>query len=158
MGHSQHSDRDRDRPPSQSAPATRLESEAPHMTDVDTNNTRPDGDDEEDGLVVVESTADIPRFANEDEEHQFWSTHVPSEAMLAAARADPAFDRVRHLLPTPRGTTISLRLEGDVLSELRRVADRRGIGYQTLIKRFIIVGLHEERKGGMTSKAGLLDQ
>jgi predicted DNA binding CopG/RHH family protein len=118
------------------------------MTDSDTKRMRPDGDDEEDGLAVVESTADIPRFANEEEEHQFWSTHVPSEAMLAAARADPAFDKVRNLLPAARGTTISLRLEGDVLSELRRVAERRGIGYQTLIKRFIIVGLHEERKAG----------
>ncbi len=34
-------------------------------------------------LIPVESPDDIPDFANEDEEHEFWSTHSFGELLLA---------------------------------------------------------------------------
>jgi len=35
-----------------------------------------------DDLIPVESLDDIPTFANEDEEHEFWSTHSFGEGLL----------------------------------------------------------------------------
>jgi CopG antitoxin of type II toxin-antitoxin system len=108
------------------------------------------GDDDDDGLTVVGADDRIPPFANEAEEHVFWSTHAPSSARMAAARANPAFAAVEGRLPPVRLATgtasISLRIERDVLADVRALAAQRGIAYQTLLKRFIIERLYEERK------------
>lgn len=41
------------------------------------NHTQPEPeDDENDGLTVFERLEEIPKFANEDEEDDFWATHT----------------------------------------------------------------------------------
>ncbi len=53
-------------------------------------------DTRRDDLIPVESVADIPRFANEDEEAEFWSTHSFGEGILN--QMGPLDD----VLPPPR--------------------------------------------------------
>ena len=58
-------------------------------------------------------------------------------------RPAPGVDR----RPPPRraaSSRISIRFEADVLHRLRRLAAARGIGYQTLLKRYIVERLYEE--------------
>jgi hypothetical protein len=50
----------------------------------------------DDVLIPVESLDDIPSFANEDEEHEFWSTHSFGEVLLD--QMGPLDD----VLPPPR--------------------------------------------------------
>jgi hypothetical protein len=99
----------------------------------------------DDGLQLVERPEDIPAFRNEAEERVFWETHVFGRGMLEhmrpAREVDPG-------LPPPRmlSRSVTIRLNADVLYRLRRLAAARGIGYQTLLKQFIVERLHDEEQ------------
>ena len=101
---------------------------------------------DEEGFILVYSEDDIPEFESEREEHEFWNTHVFSEEFIdqAVARGDevPA-PRTRE---RKRSTSTSLRLGEDTLKRLRRLARKKGKGYQTLLKEFVVERLYEEEK------------
>jgi uncharacterized protein (DUF4415 family) len=99
-------------------------------------------------LIPVESLDDIPAFANEDEEAEFWSTHSFGEGLLE--QMGPIEDGI---LPPPRARTrpIAVRFDDDVIQRLREVARLKGKGYQTLLKEFVVERLYEEEK-----RAGLV--
>jgi predicted DNA binding CopG/RHH family protein len=71
----------------------------------------------------------IPDFSNEDEERAFWATH-DSAANLDWSQARPAVPA--RLKPSTK--TISLRLPESMLNELRLLANKRDVPYQSLIK------------------------
>jgi hypothetical protein len=95
---------------------------------------------------------EIPTFKTEDEEDAFWSTHEPGPGMLEEFRGVPAAGD--GVLPPAREQTIlrahtrnlSVRFDLDTLNRLRRVAKKKGIGYQTLLKQFVGERLYEEEK------------
>jgi len=88
------------------------------------------------------SLEEIPRNMNEDETAEFWSTHAMSEELLEASILEDEDD-----LPRRGGTkSISIRLEQDLLSRLQKMAKRKHIGYQTLMKHFLIERMYEEEK------------
>src|SRR5215208_4057968 len=94
-------------------------------------------------MKVVQSSEEIPQFANEAEEAEFWATHSLSEAFLA--KMDPLPEDV--LPPArPRTQPISLRLDSDVLERVRALAETKHKGYQTLMKEFVVERLYEEEK------------
>lgn len=73
--------------------------------------------------------------------------------LLGGARAGRASPRghgpaPEGLLPPsrPRTRAISLRLDEDLLRRLKAVARRKGKGYQTLLKEFVLERLYEEEK------------
>ncbi len=110
----------------------------------------------EDGLIVVRSKAEIPtHFANEDEEAAWWETHDldPEAFPLTGIENNPRLrqlqDRIRASRVRDTGTTaINIRLETDVLERLKTLAAGRGLGYQTLLKRFVVERLYEEERRG----------
>jgi len=71
----------------------------------------------------------IPDFGSEDEDRAFWATHDSTD-YLDWSRAKPAVPS--RLKPSTK--TISLRLPESVLNELRRLANKRDVPYQSLIK------------------------
>ncbi len=74
----------------------------------------------------------IPKFENEDEEREFWATH-DSTNYLDWSKAEPAvFPKLK-----PSTKTISLRLSESMLNEIRLLANKRDIPYQSLIKVFL---------------------
>ena len=74
----------------------------------------------------------IPKFENEDEEREFWATHDSTD-YLDWSQAGPAmFPKLK-----PSTKTISLRLSESMLNELRLLANKRDIPYQSLIKVFL---------------------
>lgn len=99
-----------------------------------------------DGLELLEDLRDIPTFSTEDEEAAYWATHTLGDGLLARMR--PARE-VDPQLPPPRAASspITVRFDADVLYRLRKLAVARGIGYQTLLKRFVIERLREEERG-----------
>jgi uncharacterized protein (DUF4415 family) len=94
-------------------------------------------------MKEVQSLEEIPQFASEDEEAEFWATHALSEELLA--KMEPLSEEV--LPPTrPRTQPISLRLDSHVLERLRALAETKNKGYQTLMKEFVVERLYEEEK------------
>ena len=94
-------------------------------------------------MDVVEQLEDVPAFVTEDEEHRFWATHTLSESLLD--RMEPVEDG---FLPPPRPRTkpVPIRFSDDVIQRAKALAARRHIGYQTLLKEFVVERLYEEEK------------
>jgi predicted DNA binding CopG/RHH family protein len=74
----------------------------------------------------------IPEFSNEAEERRFWETH-DSTGYVDWSSARPA--RFPNLKPSTE--TISLRLPAGLLADLKALANKQDVPYQSLLKVFL---------------------
>ncbi len=74
----------------------------------------------------------VPKFKNEDKEREFWATHSSLD-YFDTRRAK------RVILPNlkPSVKTISLRLPEMMSEELKLLANKRDVPYQSLLKMFL---------------------
>jgi predicted DNA binding CopG/RHH family protein len=84
----------------------------------------------------------IPRFESEDEEREYWASHDSTEHIPWRRAKPSSFPRLR---PTTR--TISLRLPDPLLENLKMLANKRDVPYQSLLKIFLAERVEEELKG-----------
>lgn len=94
-------------------------------------------------MQEIHSWDEVPAFQNEDEEHEFWSTHSLGEEILEQMGPIP-----EGVLPPPRASTspTAVRFDRDILRRLKALAAKKGKGYQTLLKEFVVERLYEEEK------------
>jgi predicted DNA binding CopG/RHH family protein len=81
----------------------------------------------------------IPEFENENEERQFWADHDSTEYLDWREAKRAIFPNLK-----PSTKTISLRLPESMLDELRQLANKRDIPYQSLIKIFLRERIDQE--------------
>lgn len=81
------------------------------------------------------------KFKTEDEEREFWATHSPLD-FFDTANAKKAF--FPNLRPSLR--SISIRLPEDMLDELKILANKKDVPYQSLVKMYLAWGIHAERR------------
>lgn len=83
----------------------------------------------------------MPKFRSEDEEREFWATHDSTEH-IDWKKAK------RVVLPNlkPSLKTISLRLPEAMIEELKLLANKRDVPYQSLLKIFLSEKIAEELK------------
>jgi len=81
----------------------------------------------------------IPEFKNEDQEHQFWAAHDSTEYLDWQGTNRAVFPNLKSSTKT-----ISLRLPESMLAELRQLANKRDIPYQSLIKAFLRERIDQE--------------
>jgi predicted DNA binding CopG/RHH family protein len=74
----------------------------------------------------------VPAFANEREEREFWETHDASPFVDWDKARVAVFPNLR-----PSTESISLRLPTALLSELKALANKRDVPYQSLLKVFL---------------------
>lgn len=74
----------------------------------------------------------IPKFKTEEEIAAFWDAHDFTDYI---EDTEPADDVV---FVKPKKGTISIRLEEDRIKELKRIANKIGLGYTSLIRSWII--------------------
>lgn len=77
-------------------------------------------------------TKQMPKFSGEEEEREFWATHDSTEYIDWSQAERVVFP---HLKPSTK--TISLRLPESMLNELRLLANKRDVPYQSLIKIYL---------------------
>lgn len=82
---------------------------------------------------------EIPIFKSEEEEREFWANHDSSEYLDWKKSKKVVFHNLK-----PSTKTISLRLPEHVLDELKMLAHKRDVPYQSLIKMFLKDRLNEE--------------
>lgn len=91
-------------------------------------------------------TKKLPKFKDEIAEREFWSDHNSTEYV--------DWDSAKRvLLPNlkPSQKTISLRLPEMMLAELKRLANKRDIPYQSLLKIFLAERIEEEARRSRAS-------
>ena len=84
---------------------------------------------------------EIPKFRTETEERRFWAGHDSTE-YLNWSKGRPV--TMANLRPTLK--TISLRLPAALIAELKVLANRRDVPYQSLLKTFLAERVREEWK------------
>ena len=83
---------------------------------------------------------EIPHFDNEDEEREFWATHDSTEYIdWDKAEKNPVFLRLK-----PSTRPVSIRLPEALIAELKMLANKRDIPYQSLMKTFLAEKVREE--------------
>ncbi len=83
----------------------------------------------------------VPTFNNEEEEFEFWSTHDSTEYVDWSKAARASFLSLK-----PSTRTISLRLPAWLLDELKVLANKQDIPYQSLLKIYLSERIAQERK------------
>ena len=81
----------------------------------------------------------IPKFKNEDEEREFWATHDATDYLDSFEPIDLQFPNLK---PTTR--TISIRLPESMINQLKNLANKRDVPYQSLLKILLGEKLREE--------------
>ena len=81
----------------------------------------------------------IPEFKNEDEEREFWSKHDSTEYLDWSKAKKVAFPNLK-----PSVKTISIRLPEMMLEELKLLANKRDVPYQSLLKIFLAERIEAE--------------
>lgn len=87
----------------------------------------------------------IPRFRSEDQEREFWATHDFTEYFDFTRAERVVFPNLR-----PSTRTISLRLPEGLLADLKVLANRLDVPYQSLMKVYLAESVMREMRDGKT--------
>jgi len=82
----------------------------------------------------------VPKFKSEDEERRFWATADSTEFVDW-----PSGKRRKLIGLKPSMRTISLRLPVAMIEDLKMLANRRDVPYQSLLKVFLAERIARER-------------
>jgi len=83
----------------------------------------------------------IPRFETEEQERDFWETHSPLDFMDASTARTGVFPDLK-----PSLKSISIRLPEDMLEELKILAHKKDVPYQSLAKMYLSREILQERR------------
>ena len=81
----------------------------------------------------------IPEFKNEEDERQFWAEHDSTEYVDWSKAKRGVFPNLK-----PSTKTISLRLPESMLEELKLLANKNDVPYQSLVKVFLSERIESE--------------
>ncbi|MCH8076284.1 MAG: BrnA antitoxin family protein [SAR324 cluster bacterium] len=81
----------------------------------------------------------IPKFKSEDEEREFWAAHDSTEYVDWKKTKRVVLASLK-----PSLKTISLRLPESMIEELKLLAHKRDVPYQSLLKIFLSEKIREE--------------
>ncbi len=85
------------------------------------------------------TSKEVPNLTTEEEERTFWAAHDSTE-FVDWDNAEAAV--LPHLKPSTK--SISLRLPESMLNQLRMIANKRDVPYQSLIKLFLMERIEQE--------------
>ena len=83
----------------------------------------------------------IPEFKSEDAEREFWAKADSSDYLDWSSAKRMKFPRLK-----PTLKTISLRLPVSMIEDLKILANRRDVPYQSLLKVFLAERIAAERR------------
>jgi len=90
----------------------------------------------------------LPKFKSEKQQRDFWAKVDSTEYVDWDAATRVVLPELK-----PSQKTISLRLPAMMLAEIKRLANKRDVPYQSLMKVFIAERLAEELRGSNSSTA-----
>jgi predicted DNA binding CopG/RHH family protein len=84
----------------------------------------------------------VPKFRSEEDERKFWAKNDSTEFIDWQDGQRRKFPRLK-----PSSRTISLRLPVSMIEDLKILANKRDVPYQSLLKVFLAERLEKERRG-----------
>lgn len=90
-----------------------------------------------DDLAVVRAWKDVPAFESEEQEGAYWARHQLDARLMQVSI---------HRNDVRESTTITLRFDPRMLSRIKRIARRRYLNYQSMIKQWLSERMEQEMK------------
>jgi predicted DNA binding CopG/RHH family protein len=96
----------------------------------------------------------VPRFSNESDEADWWASPAGREfvkrraSIVQAEGVKPRGSSLVAKINRKSTVQIALRLPEADLTQARKIAERKGLGYQTLLKMLVHEGLAREARRG----------
>jgi len=81
--------------------------------------------------------SELPRFESEEDEARYWSEHQLDGRLMQSSMHRP---------DVRESTTITLRFDPRMLSRIKRIARRRYLNYQSMIKQWLSERMEQEMK------------
>ena len=81
----------------------------------------------------------IPKFENEDAEREFWASHDSTDYVDWSTSKNIVMPNLK-----PTLKTISIRLPEIMIEELKLIANKRDVPYQSLMKMFLAEKVEQE--------------
>jgi predicted DNA binding CopG/RHH family protein len=89
----------------------------------------------------VKKLKPLPVFKSQEEEREFWATHDSMDYVDWSKAERVVFPNLK-----PSARTISLRLPETMIENLKLLANKRDVPYQSLLKTFLAERLKEEMR------------
>jgi predicted DNA binding CopG/RHH family protein len=90
-----------------------------------------------DELPAIQSWREVPSFETGEAEARFWEAH----------QVDPRLMQMSiHRSDVRESTTITLRFDPRMLSRIKRIARRRYLNYQSMIKQWLSERMEQEMR------------
>lgn len=83
----------------------------------------------------------IPRFKNIQQEAQFWDTHDTTDYIDWSKAEETIFSNLK-----PSTESISIRLPSSLLANIKNIANKKDVPYQSLMKIFLSERIKQELK------------
>ena len=94
--------------------------------------------------MTNKKTATVPKFKSESEEATWWDTHPD----FIADQFERAAKEGRLIRGVPKSQSVTIRFPAKDVETARKLAQQRGLPYQTYIKMLLHQALERERKAG----------
>ena len=100
-------------------------------------------------MRYLKSLDEIPRFTNEAEEAEFWSTHSLADIWDQLEPVEfEVSPKARRIVIRKRKKPVTLRLEQRQIALAKRLARERSLSYQALMRSWINEGIAREARKG----------
>ena len=86
---------------------------------------------------IIRAWKDLPDFESEEDEGRFWAGHQLEARLMQMSVHRP---------DVRESTTITLRFDPRMLSRIKRIARRRYLNYQSMIKQWLSERMEQELK------------
>ena len=90
-------------------------------------------------MKILDKLKTIPKFKNEDEERDFWATHDSTEYVDWSKGKMIVFPNLK--LSTK---SITIRMTESLIDNLKVIANKKDVPYQSLIKMYLTEKVKEE--------------
>jgi predicted DNA binding CopG/RHH family protein len=97
---------------------------------------------------MKKSTRKIPEFKSEDEEFDFWSSHDSTEFFSETEEINEPLEITK---PKRKKQRVTMLLDPQLKSQLQKIAEEKGIPYQTLIQMWLKERVRKEIKNRLAS-------
>jgi len=96
----------------------------------------------------------IPKFKTEKEEAKFWATHSVAdfwEDLEEPEKKIELSEELKQKILKRRETKklLTIRLNEEHIESAKKIARQKAIGYQTLMRMWIVEGINKEKRPGI---------
>ena len=88
----------------------------------------------------------IPKFESEDEEREFWATHDSTHYIDWSEAKRVGMPNLKPSSSSPPDKTVSITLPQSVIDDLKVLAHKRDIPYESLLKIYLAERVEQEMR------------